>query len=158
MLMATIILWIYAAGCWLIFAGSIYQAALDIKEQDIEFDRIRQVGRDIHKERNVSAWWWLFPPIKISKESKNHKEYERRYLKALSSEDTESMVNLRSKTTAWLYVGVGALLVSIEATWSVTEHYKLKIWLFVITCIAVAYICIVNMITSIRRAEHNKQL
>ncbi|MGH7241467.1 MAG: hypothetical protein ACREGB_04175, partial [Candidatus Saccharimonadales bacterium] len=61
--METFVLWLGFIGAWLLFAGPIYQAALELQDEDIEMDRIRAAGRKVEKPADVSVWWWLLPPI-----------------------------------------------------------------------------------------------
>jgi hypothetical protein len=59
-----VIFWCGYVGAWLLVAGPIYQAALELQEQDIERDRIQQVTAQVPAPAPVSAWWWLLPPVR----------------------------------------------------------------------------------------------
>ncbi len=51
------------AGAWLLLAGSIYQAVLELRAHELAVDRLEKIGAATRTQR-VSSWWWLVPPIK----------------------------------------------------------------------------------------------
>jgi hypothetical protein len=57
MVMETFTLWLGFVGSWLLFAGPIYQAALELQDEDIEIDRIHAAGSKIPKPTKTSFWY-----------------------------------------------------------------------------------------------------
>jgi hypothetical protein len=145
--------WLSFIGSWLLFAGPIYQAALELQDEDIEIDRIRAVGSQIEKPVNTSVWWWFLPPVKMYLERKRKHEYQIRYLKALSAEDVESLVSYRTKATAWLFVAVGGLCIACDQTYTLAEYENWSDLVLVILIIIMLLASIFNLITRIKRAR-----
>jgi hypothetical protein len=55
--------WAGFFGAWLLFAGPLYQANLELRAEDIEVDRIRAAAKEAPAPEEVSKWWWLVPPV-----------------------------------------------------------------------------------------------
>jgi hypothetical protein len=49
-------------GAWLLFAGPLYQANLELRAEDVEVDRIR-AAKEAPAPDEVSKGWWLVPPV-----------------------------------------------------------------------------------------------
>lgn len=151
--METIILWISFIGAWLLFAGPIYQAALELQDEEIEIDRIRAAGAKVAKPNRVPVWWWILPPIKVLKEWKHRHDYQHRYLKALSPEDVEALVAFRSKASAWLFVAVGGLCIASKETFELTHHLGWSSFSFAILIVVMFFASLLNLIWRVRKAE-----
>jgi len=138
-------------GSWLLVAGPLYQAALELGDEDIEFDRIRSVGKTVAPPPHPSAWWWLIPPIKFHLEQKRDREYRTQYLKALESKDAEALVSFMNKARAWLYVATGGLLIAIKETFELTSQINLGLAWFWAIVAAMAIASILNTVLRITR-------
>lgn len=145
--------WLSFIGSWLLFAGPIYQAALELQDEDIEIDRIRAVGSQIEKPVSTSVWWWFLPPVKMYLERKRKRAYQIRYLKALSTEDVESLVSFRNKATAWLFVAIGGLCIACDQTYTLTEHENWNNIVLILLIIFMLLASIFNLIARIKRAR-----
>jgi len=127
--------WCEFLGAWLLVAGPLYQAALELHDEDIETERIKSVKKGIQNPQAISIWWWLVPPIKVALEQRRSKRYRRAYLRALSEEDANALVAFISKATGWLYVATGGLLLAVAATYQLMQisHYPIAVfWVAVI--------------------------
>jgi hypothetical protein len=153
--MHAVILWIGLISAWFLFAGSIYQAALELQDEDIEIDRIREAGRKVSLPKKVSVWWWLIPPIKIYLEYKKRRAYQHQYIKALTQEDLEAMISFRNKASAWQMVALGGLLFAIKETYELTEYLEWDHAVFFAIIILLGFISIAHLITRLLR---NKKL
>lgn len=151
--MELFIAWIGFAGAWLLFAGPIYQAALELKEQDIEFERIRLSAAHVPKPTPVSPWWWLLPPVKLSLEKRRSRHYRQQYIKALSAEDAESLVSFMSKATAWLLVAAGGLCIAVKETYELAEHEHWAHSWFWLVVVVMLLVSIANVITRLVRSK-----
>lgn len=126
--MALLILWCGFIGAWLLVAGPILQAALELREQDIARERIHAVRETIITPRHVSAWWWLLPPVKFFLEQRQSRRYEMEYIHALEPEDLEALVNFINKARGWLLVASGAFLIALKETYELGEAMHWPSW------------------------------
>lgn len=151
--MELFVTWCGFIGAWLLFAGPIYQAAIELREEDIEDERIRAAAKLITPPADISAWWWLLPPIKIVLERRRSKAYRRAFLTVLSAEDIEALVTFLNKATGWLFVAGGGLLIATKETYELVqaEHWSLVV--FWITIVVLAIISLANTAYRIARSE-----
>ena len=151
--METLTVWASFIGAWLLFAEPIYQAALELQEQDIETDRIRATGKQIDIPRHVSAWWWLVPPAKLYLERKRSKEYRKAYIKALLNEDVEALMAFFNKATAWVFVADGGFLIAINETYGLVQEYDWSDILFWIIIVILVFVSILNTTLRVSRTK-----
>ena len=145
--------WAAFVGAWLLFAGPIYQAALELQEQDIETDRIRATGRKITEPRHVSAWWWLLPPVKWLLERRRSKAYRRAYIEALIPEDVEALMAFFNKATAWIFVAVGGFLIAVNETYGLVQDYEWNDWFFWVIVVALGLVSVLNTVLRLSRTR-----
>lgn len=102
-------------GAWLLLAGSIYQAVLELRAHELAVERLQEVGA-LARTQRVSGWWWLFPPLKLYLERRRATAKKEVYFNALSVVEFESLVSFLNKTTGWLCVALGGLMIAIKET------------------------------------------
>lgn len=151
--MELVIAWCSFIGAWLLVAGPIYQAALELRDQETQEDRIKSAAANVPKPSKVSAWWWLLPPLKLILEAKRTKKYRKAYMQALHPEDYEALIEFMNKATAWVFIALGALLIAIKETFELTTHYEVSTAAFWIMIFVLFYICILNTVYRIKRSE-----
>jgi len=156
--METFFEWLAFIGAWLLFAGPIYQAALKLQDEDIEFDRIRAAGSKIERPPKVSSWWWILPPIKFYKELKRGNINRQSIIKALPSEDVEAIISFNSKATAWLMVAVGGLCVACQESYTLTQHNKWNNIVLLLLIVGMFGLSILNLVSRLNRAKEIKNL
>lgn len=106
---------VYAAltfmGIWMLYIFPFYQGVMELPEQQRIVDKFKV---DLHKYPKVSKWYWLVPPIKISKE----KQCGISILKESVNQETEShdLFMFFSKATAWFYIAIAGIFNGIVAT------------------------------------------
>ena len=120
------------AGTWLLFAGPIFQAALELSDQDLERDRIRATAEKVIINQHVSPWWWLVPPVKIVLENIQQRKWRREYFSLMLPKDREAFLNYSYTASGWLIVAAGALLLALNETWSLGEAFHLPCGLCII--------------------------
>jgi len=86
--MHILILWLGFAGAWLLVAGPLYQAALELQEQEIEHERIHELQKSIPQPQPVSLYWWLLPPIKLYLEQLRSRRYRTLFIVLLPKKPT----------------------------------------------------------------------
>lgn len=125
------------AGAWLIVAGPLFQAGLELSEAS----RTARGG----ERRTFSLWWWLFPPLM--------------YLVSVRSMKHDSVVAraYRRRATGWFAVAGGGALLAFDPTHKVASlvgfgnigFFVLYVVLFMACCFYTA----VRMIVSSRAAD-----
>lgn len=140
-------------GSWLLVAGPIYQASLELREQDIATERIREVSSKVRPPRKTSAWWWLLPPIKLLLERQRNHAYRREYLKVLEPEDVEALINFINKATGWLMVASGASLIAVKETFELIEEIHSPHYFFWIALPVMMFFCLMYTILRTKRAK-----
>jgi hypothetical protein len=148
------IFWCGYVGAWLLVAGPIYQAALELQEQDVERERIQQVTAQVPAPDPVSAWWWLLPPVRYLLAQRRSRRWRQDMIAALSREDLETLVEFIDKARGWLLVGAGGLLIATKETWELREHYEWPQAVFWILLVASALAAALNTVLSVRRTHH----
>jgi hypothetical protein len=140
----SLIAWCGFAGAWLLFGGPVYQAALELQEQDIERDRMAELGEMVEGPPPVSRWWWLLPPVWYALERRRRKRWRNAVLAAMAPSELAALVNYVDKATAWLFVGLGGLLIATKETWELVEHYEWPVYVFWIVVAAMLVIASAN--------------
>jgi hypothetical protein len=145
--------WAGFIGAWLLFAGPIYQAALELQDQDIETERIQATGKKIDVPRHVSAWWWLFPPLKFFLEWRRSQEYRKAYIEALLDEDVEALMAFFNKATAWIFVAIGGFLIAFKETYELVAHYGWSNWIVWVLVVVFGAASIINTVARVHRTK-----
>lgn len=103
-------------GAWLLFLGPMQQAALELREEDEARDKLHELHDKNPPYSRVSSWWWLLPPVKLILENKERDKYKQKLRDDLSEYDFDVLVTYMSKARAWVFVGLGGLMISISET------------------------------------------
>jgi hypothetical protein len=153
--METVILAVGFIGAWLLFAGPIYQAALELTAENLEIDRdtIHRQTAALSQPAKVSVWWWLLPPVKIYLEQHRSDTIRHIYIQSLSTEQIEALTSFMNKASGWLFVAVGGLCIAIKETYELAEHLEWSLWLWGPLVIVLIYISIVHTILRIRQTK-----
>lgn len=112
-------------GIWMLYVFPLYQGVEELSEQKRVLQKF-SAGRE--KYPQVSPWWWLLPPLKISKE-------KQRGIKVLKDnfsdeEDVRALFHFFNKTTGWFYIAIAGLLNGIAATAELAAilPFKVPLW------------------------------
>lgn len=151
--MDTLILIAGFIGAWLLFAGPVYQAVLELHDENIERDRVEAIAKKVRTIPPVSAWWWIVPPVKLILERKRSNTYRRAYFDAMTAEDSAVMISFINKATAWLFVGAGGLLIAAKETYELGEHFHWPVPVFLGVVIVMIIISIFNTGIRVRRSR-----
>jgi hypothetical protein len=120
--MEQFILWCAFLGAWLLFAGPILQAALELREQELSREEFEAANALVEREPPVSAWWWLLPPVYYWLNHRRSDRMNKAMMKLLTPQQMSGLIDYVNKATGWLFVGVGGLLIAIKETWLLSEH------------------------------------
>jgi hypothetical protein len=129
--MHELIAWCGFLGAWLLFAGPIYQASLELRELEVQREDIEAATEGISQPPPVSAWWWLVPPVKYVFERRRNRAFRRDVMQALPPRELEGLITYLNKATGWLMVGAGGLLIAVNETGELVETYeRWPVWVF----------------------------
>jgi hypothetical protein len=135
------ILWCAFLGGWLLFAGPILQAALELREQELSREEFETANALVDREPPVSGWWWLLPPVYYWLNHRRSDRMNKAMMKLLTPQQMSGLIDYVNKATGWLFVGTGGLLIAMKETWSLCEHYDWPLavyWALVVTMIALS--------------------
>jgi hypothetical protein len=144
--------WAGFAGAWLLFAGPIYQAALELTGERFEVEELDDV-RSQPGPQQVSRWWWLVPPVWFWKQHRASEQYRRETLSGLSATAVRSLVDYLGAASAWLFVGLGGLLIAVKETGELVEHYEWETWVFWLLLVVLSACSVGNASYRIERSR-----
>lgn len=143
--MQAVIKWCGFLGAWLLVAGPIFQAAIELDNEEFERDKMAGAAAELPPLRPVSRWWWLLPPIWWMKNRRSRRDYRQAIIDHLSAEDLTMMVSYIDTATGWLFVGLGGFLIAVKETWELTEHYEWPVAVFVGLIVVMLVLSAANM-------------
>jgi len=139
-------------GPWFLFAGALFQAALEFHESSEELLQLRSRMRDLAKQvalpKEISGWWWLLPPVKFYLEKQRDKIVRQKFREKASDQDVRMSRRYQSHAMAWGIVSLGAWLVAASALadWL---YEKLAIWLIIVIIIFATYLSLVMVLNAL---------
>ena len=153
--MHELILWSGFFGAWLLVAGPLYQAALELGEENISREDVAGVQPTPSAGHRPSGWWWLIPPVGYWKQRRYAQEERKAMIAALPHDVMANWVSFMNKATAWFYVAAGAYLIALKETYELIEGYEWPTWVFWVLVVVMAGIATGN--TAVRM-NHTHQL
>lgn len=117
-------------GAWLLVAGPVYQAAVELGDEEFEREEFDRVQSSIIPPRRVSAWWWLLPPVAYLLQRGRGRAYRRQLLERMPRAQLEQFLSFTDKATGWLLVGAGAFLIALRETWELRDEADWPAWTF----------------------------
>jgi hypothetical protein len=142
-----------AVGAWFLVAGPVYQAALELREQELDHEGFEAAKSSVAPPPKMSPWWWLLPPVAYFIQRSKSNAFRRAVMDALGPEQLEQTVSFLNKANGWLMVATGAFLIAVKETWEFHEALHWPIWAFVVTVIVVALFCLANAGLQISRSN-----
>ena len=113
--------WCGFVGAWLLVAGAIYQAALDLSEVKMDSAAIRAVANTIPPATRVSPWWWLLPPVAYVKTMNRQRSWRLQIMATLTPEKRAEFLTYSNAALGWFVVGAGAALIGFQEAADVAE-------------------------------------
>lgn len=141
------------AGGWLLVAGPVYQAAIELREETFGRTSFRGLAAEVPKPQPVSSWWWLLPPVHYALSRQRSNAYRTAAFAALSVEQRGQMVGFVNKATGWMLVAGGAALIAVKETWEVVELLHWPPAVFWIAVVAMSLLALGNTVVRIRTAD-----
>jgi hypothetical protein len=150
--MSEVIAWSAFAGAWLLVAGPVYQAALELTAEEVERDAIDAAKNRVELPR-TSAWWWLLPPVGYLLSRRQHRAYRVSVMTSLTRTQLEQLVRFADKANGWIFIALGAFLVAIADTWQLREIYRWPLWLYVLVMAVMLFACAFNTAIRMKRSH-----
>ncbi|PJJ62185.1 hypothetical protein [Compostimonas suwonensis] len=131
-----------AVGGWLLVAGPIYQAAIELREQEFDRDQIEQAVSAVASPPRLSPWWWLLPPVAYVLQRRRARDHSEALMRALKPEQRMQALSFVNKATGWLIVAFGAFLIAFKETWETTELFEWPWWVFAVLVVLISLLCV----------------
>ena len=141
--------WCAFFGAWLLFAGPVYQAQLELDAEGRELGEFRDDLHAIELPSSPSRWWWLIPPIGWVRRRLHAREVRAQLRESLSEEQAARMMHFKETATGWMLVAGGACLIGIAETWNLREAYawpQLVFWLLAAVMIVATFVFCANRV------------
>ena len=128
--MTGLVAWCGFVGAWLLVAGPLYQAAVELADADLRREELMAAKQSVAPPPAVSAWWWLLPPIGFVLHRRRDRQLRSAVMRALDARQVEQLVDFHNKATGWFLVAAGASLIAVKETWELHEHAEWSLALF----------------------------
>ena len=151
--MHELIAWSGFVGAWLLVAGPLFQAAVELDEQGDKWLGLNRAALQLGPPPRLSPWWWLLPPVAYVLQRRRQRDHRRRVFDSLTVEEVEGFIGLTSVATGWAMVAAGALFIAVKETYEVVELYEWPLWLFLVLLLVMLAVCAGNTVLRIRRAH-----
>lgn len=152
--MHELIAWCGFFGGWLLVAGPVLQAALELQEEAFERDTVAGARQRAEDEVDaVSAWWWLLPPVGYYFARQRADHVREAALQELAPDQRTSVTRYMNKATGWMYVAGGGSLIATKETWELREAYEWPVAVFWGVVPAMALLCAGNTAARLSRTR-----
>ncbi len=129
-------------GAWFLVAGPIWQASIELREEEIDQDAIQAIKEGLPAGAKVSNWWWLLPPVAIVLRQRAEGERRKMFNDSLTAEQREQTVSFMNKANGWIVVAFGAFFLAVKETWEAIETFDAPVWLFWVLVVVLPIACI----------------
>jgi hypothetical protein len=143
-------------GAWLLFAGPVFQASVELRAEDEASARMHQVSDQLPPPPRVSNWWWLLPPVRLYLSSRRSNAYKDQVMASLSEEDLELITRYLNIARGWMLVAFGALLIALKETWELVEHEEWPEYVYWILVVVMALLALGSIGGSAERERRIK--
>lgn len=151
--MSEVIAWCGFFGAWLLVAGPIYQAALDLDDEDFEREEFARTVAHVPPPPHISRWWLLVPPVAYVLRARRNRAHIDAVLDALSPLQVEQALHFRETASAWMFVAAGAFLLAVAETWGLRIEYAWPFWAFWVLLVVMLVVCLANTVMRVRRRQ-----
>lgn len=140
-----VLLWAGCIGAWLLFAGPIYQAAIELRDQNITRDDLEDLEDRLAlvSPAAVNRWWWLVPPVAYVQNRRRNRKWFDGLTEAISADEYVRLQRYQNKANGWLIVACGALLVACYQTAAVKDLHNWS-WFTYAVVLVVAFLASVG--------------
>ncbi len=129
-----VFLWIGFVGAWLLFAGPVYQAAVELREQGFSRDEgsaFRLLVEQAPPPPRLNPLWWLLPPVAYFVNQARRRRWQQEVLHLLDPDGRERFLTFQNKAAGWLTVGMGAFAIAVKETAELIHESGWSWWLLI---------------------------
>jgi len=145
--------WAGFLGAWLLVAGPLFQAAIELRDEDLDREQFERVKGEVPQQQPVSRWWWLLPPVAYYKGRQRNNAYQKAMMAALPTETREQFVGFMNKANGWFTVAAGAFLIALKETWELAELYELAVAVYIVAVIVVSGVVVGSTVARLTHAD-----
>ena len=143
--------WAGFVGAWLLVAGPLFQASIELRDEAIDRDAFAATMASVPPAPRTSPWWWLLPPVAYLLRRRRSKAARDAVLVAMSPTQRAQFVGFQNKAHGWFMVAGGAFLIALKETGELVELYELPAWVFWVAVVVLAVAVLIwNGLTSVR--------
>ena len=151
--MHELITWSGFVGAWLLVAGPLFQAAVELDEQSDQREGVSRAAQQVGDQPRLSPWWWLLPPVAYVLQRRRQRVFRQQVFDTLTPEQVEGFVEFTSVATGWSLVAAGAFFIAVKETYEVVELYAWPAWVFVALLVVLLAGSAANTVFRVRRAH-----
>jgi hypothetical protein len=133
-------------GGWLLVAGPVWQAAIELRDEEIDQEAIEAVKSTIEVPPPISAWWWLLPPVAYVLQLRRRSQYQVKFNAALEPEQLAQTISFFNKANGWIIVAIGGFLIAVKETWELVEDFHWPQWVFWVLFVVMPIIAIASAV------------
>lgn len=121
-MLETLIRWGAYLGGWLLVAGPLIQARLELDAEATELSGIRDVVRSTAPPSRLSRWWWLVPPVAMYLTRRRQSAFLDTLGERLDAAQRARLAHFFAVARAWMIVACGAALIAVKETYELAHH------------------------------------
>lgn len=127
------IVFIAMLGSWLLFAGPVYQAYIELHDAELKFVEIRknlyETSKQVKQEK-ISKWFWILPPLAVIITYIKTQNYRDEVIRHLDRENFELLQKFSEKARGWVVIGWGAFFIAVKETYEFVKELDLSYPIF----------------------------
>jgi hypothetical protein len=148
-----VIAWSGFLGAWLLVAGPLFQAAVELDVEDHQREALGRAARRVEPRPRVSPWWWLLPPVAYVLSRRQQRARRDEVFAALTPDEVATFVEFTNVSTGWAMVAGGAFFIALKETYELAETYEWPLGVFVALLVVMLLVCAANTVVRIRRTH-----
>jgi hypothetical protein len=145
--------WAGFLGAWLLVAGPLFQAAVELRDEELDREAFEKVKTDLPPQETISGWWWLLPPVAYVKGRRRNDRYQKAVMAALPATAREQFVGFMNKANGWFTVAAGAFLIALKETWELVHLYDLPVAVYWVAIVVLSIAAVSNTAIRMLRAD-----
>lgn len=151
--MAYLIHWAGFVGAWLLVAGPLLQAAIELRDEELDREGFEELRGKVDRPAPISNWWWLLPPVAYVKNRRRNDAFRRQAMSAMSPQLRTQYVGFTNKASGWFAVAGGASLIFLKEAWELAELYEVALWVYLVVVVLLAIAAVANTIVRLSRSD-----
>jgi len=156
----TVFIWLGYLGAWLLFAGPIWQAAVELREEgwsEEEAVEFQHLAHSVPEPERYSAWWWLLPPVAYVLAMRRRGRWQKAVAAIMPRETRARIAGLQNKATGWFIVAAGALLIGLKESAELVEHLEWPPWALAPVIVVPFLLGVAHTATRMSRAHRDEE-